>query len=234
MYVRSKVSESPVFAGGPGEGRGEEGTKQPLPLWAVLRRPKALILVILGPARRSASRSPWQPSRRPTPCSSAGSTGPRCCSRYSAASFLGIFAVLYAGRLSDRFGRKPVVITGIVLFTGLPGPFFAWWGSGNIWLVLLGFFLACSSTALIYGPLAAFISEQFGTGSRYTGASLGYQLATLLGAGFTPALLATLFKDSGGSITPVVLFLIGMGVVSAVAVLLIREGRNDDLRTVEQ
>ena len=78
------------------------------------------------------------------------------------------------------------------------------------------------------------ISEQFGTGSRYTGASLGYQLSTLLGAGFTPALLATLFKDSGGSITPVVLFLVGMGVVSAVAVLLIREGRNIDLRTVQQ
>ena len=98
----------------------------------------------------------------------------------------------------------------------------------------LGFVIGPAAPRLIYGPLAAFISEQFGTGSRYTGASLGYQLATLLGARLHPGLLATLFQDSGGSITPVVLFLIGMGVVSVVAVLLIREGRNNDLRTVEQ
>jgi MFS family permease len=153
---------------------------------------------------------------------------------YSAASFLGIFAVLYAGKLSDRFGRKPVVITGIVLFTAFLAPFFSWWGSGNIWLVLLGFFLALQFHGLIYGPLAAFISEQFGTGSRYTGASLGYQLATLVGAGFTPGLLASLFKGSGGSITPVVLFLVGMGTISALAVLMIKEGRHNDLRTIEQ
>ena len=99
---------------------------------------------------------------------------------------------------------------------------------------MLGFFLGLQFHGLIYGPLAAFISEQFGTKSRYTGASLGYQLATLLGAGFTPALLATLFRDSGGSITPVVLFLVGMGVVSVVAVLLTRESRNNDLTTIEQ
>ena len=53
--------------------------------------------------------------------------------------------------------------------------------------MFLGFLIALQLHGLIYGPLAAFIGEQFGTTSRYTGASLGYQLATLLGAGFTPA-----------------------------------------------
>jgi hypothetical protein len=120
------------------------------------------------------------------------------------------------------------------LFCLFLAPFFSWWGSGNVLLVFLGFFLALQFHGLIYGPLAAFISEQFGTKSRYTGASLGYQLATLLGAGFTPGLLATLFRSSGGSITPVVLFLVGMGVVSIIAVLLTRESRNNDLTTIEQ
>jgi hypothetical protein len=59
-------------------------------------------------------------------------------------------------------------------------------------------------------------------------------MATLLGAGFTPGLLATLFKNGGGSITPVVLFLTGMGVVSALCVLITREGRSNDLATVQQ
>jgi len=234
MYVRSKVSESPIFAEALEKAEAKKATKQPLPLWAVLRRPKVLILVILGAGAAFGFQVTMATFAQTYAVSFGGVDRSSVLFAYSAASFLGIFAVLYAGRLSDRFGRKPVVITGIVLFTGFLAPFFAWWGSGNIWLVLLGFFLALQFHGLIYGPLAAFISEQFGTGSRYTGASLGYQLSTLLGAGFTPALLATLFKDSGGSITPVVLFLVGMGVVSAVAVLLIREGRNIDLRTVQQ
>jgi uncharacterized membrane protein len=87
--------------------------------------------------------------------------------------------------------------------------------------------------SLIYGPLGAFISEQFGTKSRYTGASLGYQLATLLGGGFTPAILATLFRNSGGQVAPVAIFLIVIGLISTVAVLVIREGRSNDLHTVE-
>ena len=87
--------------------------------------------------------------------------------------------------------------------------------------------------SLVYGPLAAFISEQFGTGARYTGASLGYQLATLLGGGFTPTILATLFRSGGGQITPVALFLIVASAVSIVAVLAIREGRHNDLHTVQ-
>jgi MFS family permease len=234
MYVRSKVSESPIFQEALDKAEARKAVKQPLPLWAVLRRPKILILVILGAGAAFGFQVTMATFAQTYAVQFGGVDRSGVLFAYSAASFLGIFAVIYAGKLSDRFGRKPVVITGIVLFTAFLAPFFAWWGSGNIALVFIGFFLALQFHGLIYGPLAAFISEQFGTGSRYTGASLGYQLSTLLGAGFTPGLLAALFKNSGGSITPVVLFLVGMGVVSAGAVLLIREGRNNDLRTVEQ
>jgi MFS family permease len=234
MYVRSKVTESPVFAEAMAKAESQKSVKQPLPLWAVLRRPKALILVVLGAGAAFGFQVTMATFAQTYAVQFGGLERSSILFAYSLASFLGIFAVLYAGRLSDRFGRKPVVVTGILLFSAFLAPFFAWWGSGNVLLVFLGFFLALQFHGLIYGPLAAFISEQFGTKSRYTGASLGYQLATLLGAGFTPALLATLFKNSGGDITPVVLFLVGMGVVSTVAVLMIREGRKLDLATVEQ
>ena len=100
-------------------------------------------------------------------------------------------------------------------------------------LIALGFVIGLQFQSLTYGPLGAFISEQFGTKARYTGASLGYQLATLLGGGFTPGILAALARCSGGAITSVAWFLIAMGVVSTVAVLAIREGRHHDLTTVE-
>src|SRR6476619_445458 len=234
MYVRSRVTESPVFAEAMAQVEAEKSVKQPLPLWAVLRRPKALILVVLGAGAAFGFQVTMATFAQTYAVQFGGLERSSVLFAYSAASFLGIFAVLYAGRLSDRFGRRPVLLTGMVLFCLFLAPFFSWWGSGNVLLVFLGFFLALQFHGLIYGPLAAFISEQFGTKSRYTGASLGYQLATLLGAGFTPGLLATLFRSSGGSITPVVLFLVGMGVVSIIAVLLTRESRNNDLTTIEQ
>ena len=76
--------------------------------------------------------------------------------------------------------------------------------SGNIAPDLLAFTVALMLHSTLYGPLAAFVSEQFGTTSRYTGAAVGYQLATLIGAGFTPGIVAQIFKDSGPEHGPVV------------------------------
>jgi MFS family permease len=230
--VRSRVSESPVFQQALTEGDAQERAREPLPLWSVLRRPKALILTTLGAGAAFA----FQVTMATFAQSYAlqhGATRPKVLLGYAVASFLAIFGVLLAGRLSDRFGRRPVLVAGTVAFSVLTFPMFAMWGSGNALLIMLGFVIGLQLQSLIYGPLGAFISEQFGTKARYTGASLGYQLATLLGGGFTPGILAALAKGSGGQITSVAWFLIVMGVVSTAAILVIREGRHYDLTTVQ-
>ena len=80
LWVRSQVSESPVFQAALAKAEEQERTKEPLPLLSVLRRPKALILTTRwARAPRSPSRSRWRRSRRPTRCSTAP-PGPRCCS----------------------------------------------------------------------------------------------------------------------------------------------------------
>ena len=63
---------------------------------------------------------------------------------------------------------------------------FALLSTGNMGPIFLAFTLGIVTQTVLYGPMAAFIAERFGTSSRYTGASVGYQVATLLGAGFTP------------------------------------------------
>jgi MFS family permease len=151
---------------------------------------------------------------------------------FAGASALSIAFVLLGGRLSDRLGRRPVMVTGLALFVVYLFPMFGLLGIGNVALVFLAFAIALVLHSSLYGPLAAFVSEQFGTTTRYTGAAVGYQLATLIGAGFTPGIVAALYKDSGQSIVPVVVFLAGMSLVSIVFILLTRETRNNDLSTI--
>jgi MFS family permease len=232
IWIRTRVSESPVFLQALAEAEKTEHAKAPLPLWSVLRRPKALILTALGAGAAFAFQVTMATFAQ-TYAVQNGTDRSSLLFGYSLASFLAIFGVVAAGWLSDRFGRRPVLVAGCLLWVVLTFPFFWMWGSGNAIIVTLGFIIGLQLQSLIYGPLGAFISEQFGTGARYTGASLGYQLATLLGGGFTPALLATLFRNSGGQIYPVAIFLMVMGVISAVAVLIIREGRHNDLTAIQ-
>jgi MFS family permease len=230
LWVRSRVSESPVFRQVMAEAEARK-LDQPLPLWSVLRRPKALILTMFGAGAAFAFQVTMATFAQ-TYAVQSGTSRPAVLFGFSVASFLAIFGVLLAGRLSDRFGRRPVLVAGAASWAVLTFPFFWMWGSGNPWLVGLGFVIGLQLQSLIYGPLAAFISEQFGTGARYTGASLGYQLATLLGGGFTPTILATLFRGGGGQIYPVAVFLMVAAAVSIAAVLAIGEGRHYDLTTV--
>ncbi|HEY5840529.1 MAG TPA: MFS transporter, partial [Mycobacterium sp.] len=202
IWVRTRVSESPVFLQAMAQADAAHQGKQPLPLWSVLRRPKALILTTLGAGAAFAFQVTMATFAQ-TYAVQAGTERSSVLFGFSVASFLAIFGVVAAGWLSDRFGRRPVLVGGSLAWVVLTFPFFWMWGSGNAIVVTVAFILGLQLQSMIYGPLGAFISEQFGTGARYTGASLGYQLATLLGGGFTPALLATLFRNSNGQIYPV-------------------------------
>lgn len=151
---------------------------------------------------------------------------------YAAASLISIMFVVLGGRLSDKLGRRPVMIGGLVLFIVYLTPMFQLLSSNNILLIFVAFTVGLMIHSILFGPLAAFVSEQFGTSSRYTGASLGYQLATLLGAGFTPGIVAQIFKDSGQDTASVVWYLAIMSLVSIIFILLTREPKNNDLRTL--
>jgi MHS family shikimate/dehydroshikimate transporter-like MFS transporter len=70
----------------------------------------------------------------------------------------------------------------------------------------------------VYGPQAAFFSELFGAKVRYTGASLGYQLASVLGGGLAPLIAAGLFAWTGGAWWAVAVYMLGCAAVTLVAV----------------
>jgi MFS family permease len=84
--------------------------------------------------------------------------------------------------------------------------------------------------AAMYGPQAAFFSELFGTRTRYTGVSLGYQLAAPLAGGLAPLIASALLGWSGGKAWPIAAYLIAMAGVTIGSVLLAAETNHRDLR----
>ncbi|MGY0615974.1 MFS transporter [Vibrio sp. FJH11] len=115
------------------------------------------------------------------------------------ANTLHIFTIPLMAAISDRYGRRPVMLTGVVLGMILIWPMFELISHENPWMMLLGFIIGNHIIqAVMYGPMGAFISEKFTTRTRYTGLSLTYQLTSLIGAGFTPIIAQALLDQAGG------------------------------------
>jgi hypothetical protein len=81
----------------------------------------------------------------------------------------------------------------------------------------------------MYGPQAAYFSELFATRMRYTGASVGYQLASVFGGGFAPLIAVALLAAGGDKPWLVGLYMMGMGVITVVATWFARETFRSDL-----
>jgi hypothetical protein len=81
----------------------------------------------------------------------------------------------------------------------------------------------------MYGPQAAYYSELFGTRVRYSGASLGYQLASVFAGGFAPLIAAALLAANNDSPTLVAAYMVAMGVITVVATYFARETYRDEI-----
>lgn len=230
LVIRAKISESPIFQAAVAED-AQKSEKPKLPIWSIIRRPKNLLLVMFGGAAGFALQVVMA-SFAVTYAVANGAERQPVLYAFATASVLTIAVVVLMGKVSDRLGRRPLMLAGMILFMALLYPMFGWFASANILLIFLAFLVGLVCHGMIYGPLAAFISEQFGTGARYTGASVGYQMATLLGAGFTPTIVASLY-GADGQISRVILYLGILTAISGIAILLTKESKNIDLHTYE-
>ena len=133
------------------------------------------------------------------------------------------------GALSDRVGRRPVYLGGAVFTLLFAFPFF--WlvdtkSTAGVWMAII---IGLIGHSAMYGPQAAFFSELFGTSVRYSGASLGYQLASPLAGGIAPLIATALLQWSGGQPWPVAAYVAGMSLVTILSVWLAAETHRADL-----
>jgi MFS family permease len=107
-----------------------------------------------------------------------------------AASVVELVTIPLSGHISDRIGRKRTYMLGAALIGAFSFVYFWMLGTGSPALVVIAVVASLVPHALMYGPQAALIAESFTGGLRYSGASLGYQLASVIAGGPAP-LVAT-------------------------------------------
>lgn len=142
----------------------------------------------------------------------------------AAGALLELITVPSFGRLSDRVGRRPIYIAGSLVAAALAFPIFWAIDTRHTVVVVVAFIVGMSvGHGVMYGVQASFLSEMFGTNVRYSGASLGYQLAAPIGGGLVPVAATALVGATGGATWPVVLLVIGLALVTAVTVFFAKE-----------
>src|SRR6516225_9865201 len=141
---------------------------------------------------------------------------------------LGFCWIPVAGHLSDRIGRKRMYIIGSI-FSGIFGfIYFALLDTKVPALIFIAIALSLLPVTTCYGPQAAVIAASFTPRLRYSGASLGYQLASIIAGGPSPFIATALFAAFASSF-PIALYILGCGVVGLIAVSMLTDHTNKDV-----
>jgi MFS family permease len=147
------------------------------------------------------------------------------------AGIIDLGLVLLSGRLSDSFGRKQMLIAGASV-TGIWGfVYFAMFSTGVPTIAFIAIALSLIPHAFIYGPQGAFIAENFTGSLRYSGASIGYQLASIVAGGPAPLIATGIWAATHNGLF-IGLYILVCSIVGIVAMVLLPDRSKEDI-TVE-
>jgi MHS family shikimate/dehydroshikimate transporter-like MFS transporter len=218
LFVRHAIPESPVF----------RTLKQqaPMPaLDAVRRYPKQILLTVGASSSLVATVYVVTTFLLSYATQTLGQPRQLVLTAVLIGAAIQVLGVPAFGALSDRVGRRPVFVFGAVFGTLMAFPFFWLLESGQVMLALI---LGTIGPSAMFGPQASFFAELFGTHVRYSGASIGYQLATVIAGGLTP-FIATALLTASGSTTPIAWYMVTLGALSVASVWAATETRGRDL-----
>jgi MFS transporter, MHS family, shikimate and dehydroshikimate transport protein len=135
-----------------------------------------------------------------------------------------LITIPLCGALSDRIGRRPIYVLGCVAAIALAFPLFWAVDTRDPVTVVIAFVIGMSvGHGIMYGVQASFLSEMFPSHVRYSGASLGYQIAAPLGGGLVPVIAAAIVGMNHGATWPVSVLMIALALLTMLAVLSAKE-----------
>ena len=235
LWVRLSIEESPVFQETKNEMESKKSTH--VPLLEVFRKyPKEVFLAMGMRMAENISYYLFTVISISFLTIYVGTTGDKSLilKALLIGSIVHFVTIPLIGALSDRVGRRPLYLAGAVGVAAWSWIFFDLMASLSEGKIILAVVVGLVLHALMYAPQAAFFSELFGTSVRYTGASVGYQLASIFAGALAPIiaikLLGSAAEGSADNIDKVAIYMTIASVITIVAVLLAKETRATSLR----
>ncbi|HEX7309000.1 MFS transporter [Lentzea sp.] len=223
LWIRVKLEETPVFKAI--EARGDRPSAPVSEVFRTQTRPLvAAVLCRVGPDVLYALHTVFVLTYLTTQLKLPRNVG---LVAVLIASCFQLFLMPLAGWLSDRVNRRGLYAAAAVLGAVWPFVLFPLVDTKSVPLIVLGVVVGLAFHAFMYGPQAAFIAEQFTERLRYTGSSLAYTLAGVIGGAIAPLLFTALLAGFGTWVV------VGLYVTVACAVTLVglklgRDPREED------
>ncbi|WP_447006594.1 MFS transporter [Saccharothrix isguenensis] len=233
LWIRLSVSESPVFLEAQRKLEQQKAAagavKEKAPIVTVMRHNWREVLIAMG-ARMAENVSYYVITAFilvyiTSELDMSRSAG---LNAVLIASAVHLVTIPMWGALSDVIGRRTTYLIGAVGIAVWMFVFFALLDTKSFFPMTLAVTVGLVLHGAMYGPQAAFFSELFGTKVRYSGASIGYQLASIA-AGAVAPLIATALLAAYDSTLPVILYVVGMCVLTVIAVLAAKETKGTSL-----
>lgn len=226
MFIRLQIFESPLFA-----KVREQKRQSAAPFFDVLKHYPLNVVLAMG-ARMAENGCFYVFSVFVLTYGTQQLHLPKSTVLYYVlvASAVQFFTIPVFGLLSDVVGRRPVYLGGALSLAAFAFPYFWLIDSRTPVLVGLATVISLIIAAAMYGPQAAFFSELFGTDVRYTGASIGYQLASPLAGGLAPIISMSLLEWSDGRSWPIAVYLIVLAGITVISVWFAAETHLSPLR----
>ena len=226
MWIRLGILETPVFRRVVEQQRVER-----VPVWEVLKRqPKQVALTALLRMPEQAPGYIVGAFIFSYGTTVLGMSRNFLLIAVITQTVLGFLWVVVAGHLSDRVGRKNMFMLG-ALSMGIFGfIYFAMLNTGNPVVIFIAIALSLLPVMTQYGPEAALIAESFTPRLRYSGSSLGYQLASIIAGGPSPFIATWLFATYHSSL-PIAIYIAICAVIGIGATAMLTDYTSKDIST---
>jgi len=233
LYVRLQLEESPVYREAKDEIAGKQQADSHLPLFEVIKNyPKEVLIAMGMRMAENISYYIFTIISITYVTTYLEADKDLILKMLLIAAAFQFFLIPALGALSDRVGRRPLYLVGAVGVAAWSFVFFGLLENMTSGSVLLAVSVGLFFHSLMYAPQAAFFSELFGTSVRYTGASVGYQLASIFAGALAPIIALELLGDdiANANTFAVGVYVTIASVITVIAVLVAKETKATSLR----